>query len=131
MPQDSRQIVLSDGVRFAVPADAESRPVTGVDSEFGHLVGAGYEMTYDYGGFPEDLGARSGDPGYESSRRPVSGATGTQVHFVLPESPLPEVHMLQVEHRGRTLSLSVSCRDPELCASLAEDLFGSVDLGSS
>ena len=131
VPQGWKQIILSDGVRFAVPPDAEPRPVMAVDSEFGHLTGDGYEMTYDYGGFPEDLDAHRTQTGYESSRRSVAGVTGAQVHFVLPESPLPQVHMLQVEHQGNALTLSISCRDPEQCSTLAAELFGSVDLQGS
>lgn len=130
MLQDWRQIVLRSGVTLSVPPDAESQAVMGLDSDFGHFVGDGYEMTYDYGRFPEDLHAHRGEAGFESHRRAVSGVTGVQVKFVLPESPLPQVHMLQVQHEGSTLSLSVSCRDPDRCSSLAEQVFDSVDLGT-
>jgi len=131
VPQGWKQIVLSDGVTFAVPPDAAPQPVVGVDSEFGHLTGDGYEMTYDYGRFPEDLAAHRAQTGFESSRRSVAGGTGDQVHFVLPESPLPQVHMLQVKHEGNALTVSISCRDPDQCSSLAAEVFGSVDIRRS
>ena len=129
-PVGWHQVELDDVASFAVPPDASEQDLQPLDSIFGVLRGEGYEVSYDYGRFGEDLAAYRDQPGFTREVREVAGRAGEHVTFRGNGNPWEVVRIISVPDDRNQLTIRVSCADDETCR-LADDVFDSVQFASS
>ncbi|MBE8518303.1 hypothetical protein ILP97_12410 [Amycolatopsis sp. H6(2020)] len=125
-PDGWREITLGGTVGFAVPPDAQPQNVQSVDSDFGILRGAAYEVVYDHGRYGEDLAVLAEKPGFTRKSREVGGRAAEEITFRGDGRPWQVVRLLSTQQDPpNTTTIRVSCSDDDTCR-LADSVFDSI-----
>jgi hypothetical protein len=115
-PTEWQQVDSNCDFFFKAPPEMKRQDVSGIDSCVGQYLGAGMDLSYDYGGYSDPLDSYSDNAEYAEESATIDGFDAKVIRLKLPNGgALPYVvaaHFADIGKNGVKLTMWINCKGP-------------------
>jgi hypothetical protein len=115
-PAEWQQVDSACDFFFKAPPEMKRQDVSGIDSCVGEYLGAGMDLSYDYGGYSDPLDSYSDNAEYAEESATIDGFEAKVISLkLLNGSELPYVaaaHFADIGKNGIKLTMWINCKGP-------------------